>query len=182
MAEKIIVPREGVSNKRCEDKILRACVFRAMDSGIGSSQPPEIDCFRVTNTDMAQASFHVHMVLRGLYLWLCRYHVVTTFITLTSSFVILSAMTETSSYLRIPLRIARVDTPRRDPTYNRGHVSRNKFSGYRVYFRCAGRRPVPGCAAIGDVFGCRCNLAYCIEIPYRAVSGFGARKKIQCRS
>lgn len=29
------------------------------------------------------------------------------------------------------------------PTHNRRHVSRNKFSGYRVYFRFAGRRPVP---------------------------------------
>lgn len=63
--------------------------------------------------------------------------------------------------------------PEIGPTHNRGHVSRNKFSGYRVYFRCAGRRPVPGCTAIGDVFGCRCNIATGIH----AVSGFGARKK-----
>ncbi|CAL1688122.1 unnamed protein product [Lasius platythorax] len=27
--------------------------------------------------------------------------------------------------------------------HDRRHVSRNKFSGYRVYFRFAGRRPVP---------------------------------------
>lgn len=70
--------RERVGNKRCKDK---TCVFCDADSGIVSSQPPEIDCFRVTDADMAQASLHVHMVLRGLYLWLwCRYHVVTTFI------------------------------------------------------------------------------------------------------
>ncbi|XP_011269121.1 uncharacterized protein LOC105259083 isoform X2 [Camponotus floridanus] len=63
------------------------------DPGIGSSQLPEIDCFRATNGDTAPASLHVHMVL---YLWLwCCYHVVTTFISPTryELFVILSAMT-----------------------------------------------------------------------------------------
>lgn len=78
MTEKITVPRERVSINGA--KICGFASSDATDSGIGSSQPPEIDCFRVTNADMAQASFHVHMVLRGLYLWLCRYHVVTTFI------------------------------------------------------------------------------------------------------
>ncbi|XP_011697328.1 PREDICTED: uncharacterized protein LOC105455593 [Wasmannia auropunctata] len=63
------------------------------------------------------------------------------------------------------MRLDAVFEPEIGPTHNRSHVSRNKFSGYRIYFRCAGRRPVvPGCTAIGDVFGCRCNLAYCIGI------------------
>lgn len=63
------------------------------DPGIGSSQLPEIDCFRATNGDTAPASLHVHMVLY-LWLWYC-YHVVTTFISPTryELFVILSAMT-----------------------------------------------------------------------------------------
>ncbi|XP_011053509.1 PREDICTED: uncharacterized protein LOC105145567 isoform X2 [Acromyrmex echinatior] len=131
---------------------------------------------------MAQASFHVHMVFRGLYLWLwCRYHVVTTFIIL-SQVLRLSAMTE-DSYLFISflsyystarkarhgrkwvsergrrrMRLDAVFEPEIGPKHNRSHVSRNKFSGYRIYFRCAGRRPVPDCTTIGDVFGCRCNL------------------------
>lgn len=80
------------------------------------------------------------------------------------------------------MRLDAVFEPEIGPTHNRGHISRNKFSGYRVYFRCAGRRPVPGCTAIGDVFGCRCNLAYCIGVPYARYLVFGVRKKIQCRN
>lgn len=69
-------------------------------------------------------------------------------------------------------------------THSRRHVSRNKFSGYRVYFRCgatARLRPmVGGGAAIGDVCNCRCNRA---AVQHNAPGfDFGARRGIQCRS
>ncbi|KAL0132919.1 hypothetical protein PUN28_000571 [Cardiocondyla obscurior] len=47
-------------------------------------------------------------------------------------------------------RLNPVFEPKIEPTHNRGHVSRNKFSGYKVYFRCVGHQPVPGCTADRD--------------------------------
>ncbi|KAL6266282.1 hypothetical protein P5V15_003140 [Pogonomyrmex californicus] len=121
---------------------------------------------------MAQASFRVHMVHRGLYLWLwCRYHVVTTFIIPLRRTLSSLLAGEEGETRKARKRWRRRERMRLDAVF--------QFSGYKVYFRCAGRRPVPGCAAIGDVFGCRCNLAYRIGVPHARYLVPG--KKIQCR-